>query len=122
MYEALNEFRFAKEPLSTNKIYMGKVYPLQGSEKPSTVFPNQTRKKMAKRTAKRKLLKAKISLNQTIQKILQINRDRKQLPYHKDAPKKQAKLNEELKILNKTAEYQAKLIQKYERFLATATA
>ncbi|MCI5081746.1 MAG: hypothetical protein MRY78_08645 [Saprospiraceae bacterium] len=73
---------------------------------------------MAYRSAKRRLLKAKISLSQTLQKILEINKNRKRLPYIKNAHRKQEHLNEELKVLNKTAEYQAKLIKKYEKLLS----
>jgi uncharacterized protein YutE (UPF0331/DUF86 family) len=81
-------------------------------------FPNQTTNKMAYRAVKRKLLKAKISLSQTLQKILEINKNRKNLTYIKNTHRKQETLNEELKVLNKTAEFQNKLIQKYEKLLS----
>lgn len=81
-------------------------------------IPNQTKNHMLKRSIKRKLIKAKITLNQTIQKILEINRTRKKLPYSNNAHQKQNNLNEELKVLNQIVKHQAKLIQKYEQFLS----
>ncbi|MEN0004895.1 MAG: hypothetical protein AAF798_12150 [Bacteroidota bacterium] len=69
---------------------------------------------MLSRSIKRKLIKAKITLNNAIQHILDINRNRKGLRYLDDADQKQDALNEELKVLNKIVAYQAKLIRKYE--------
>ena len=69
------------------------------------------------RSLKRKLLRAKIALNQTIQNILEINRTRKKLPYLDNYLKKEAALEEELKVLNKIAAQKAKLIRKYESSL-----
>ncbi len=66
------------------------------------------------RSLKRKLLRAKIALNQTLHNILQINRTRKKLPYFDNYLKKEAALEEELKVLNKIAAQKAKLIRKYE--------
>ncbi len=73
---------------------------------------------MVKRSIKRKLVKARIILNQTIQKILEINRNRKRLRYLKNAQLKEADLNQELKILNKIAAQQARLIRHYEDTLS----
>ena len=63
---------------------------------------------------KRRLLRARVTLNQTIQKILEINRKKKTLPYRPNARQEVRKINEELKILNRIAEHQARLIRHYE--------
>ncbi|GJM34114.1 MAG: hypothetical protein DHS20C18_31150 [Saprospiraceae bacterium] len=73
---------------------------------------------MMTRSIKRRLLRARISLNQTIQRILDINRKRKNLSFTKDPIRKNEDLNEELKLLNKLAEQQAKLVRNYENSLA----
>jgi len=70
-----------------------------------------------KRSIKRRLLRAKITLNLTLQKILDINRLRKQLPYLDNPNKAQRELKEELRVLNKIAEKQALLIRHYEESL-----
>ncbi len=72
---------------------------------------------MMKRSIKRKLVKAKVTLNQTVQKILDINHTRKRLPFLDNAVHKEQALNEELKILNKIAAHQARLIRYYESSL-----
>lgn len=71
-------------------------------------------------TMKRRLLRARITLNQTIQKILEINRRKKGLPHVPNAQQEQAVIYEELKVLNKIAEHQAKLIRHYEVTLQAA--
>ena len=73
---------------------------------------------MMKRTLKRRLLRARITLNQTIQKILDINRRRKKLIYYPNPEPRQQELDEELRILNKIVQHQAKLIQHYESSLS----
>ena len=70
------------------------------------------------KSIKRRLLKAKITLNHTIHKILQINHSRKRLPYLEDGRFKERALNEELKVLNKIAAQQARLVRHYEETLA----
>lgn len=75
---------------------------------------------MITRSMKRRLLRARITLNQTIQKILEINRKKKALPYLQNAREEQETMYEELKVLNKIAEHQAKLIKHYEMTLASA--
>lgn len=75
---------------------------------------------MITRSMKRRLLRARITLNQTIQKILDINRKKKGLPYVQNAREEQENMYEELKVLNKIAEHQAKLIKHYEMTLAAA--
>ncbi|MDX1667755.1 MAG: hypothetical protein R3350_11010 [Saprospiraceae bacterium] len=72
---------------------------------------------MTNRTRKRKLLRAKIILNQTLQKILDINHKRKKLKYTSDPQTKNQSLSEELKVLNKVAAQQAKLIERYRSIL-----
>lgn len=74
---------------------------------------------MTKRSMKRKLIRARIALNQTIHKILEINRNRKRLSFYSNPKVKQEDMMEELKVLNKTAEQQAKLVKRYELQLAT---
>lgn len=69
---------------------------------------------MMTRAIKRKLVKAKITLNLTIQKILDINQARKRLAYLQNPAVKERSLSEELKLLNKIAAQQARLIQHYE--------
>jgi len=69
---------------------------------------------MVTKSTKRRLLKAKMILNQTIQKILEINHSRKRLSYFKDTVHREDNLNQELKILNKIAAQQARLIRHYE--------
>jgi len=66
------------------------------------------------RSMKRRLIRAKIKLNQTIQQILEINRKRQKLPYVQNAAQKRTDMEQELKVLNKIAEHQAKLVQHYE--------
>ncbi|HMQ48273.1 MAG TPA: hypothetical protein PKA00_12695 [Saprospiraceae bacterium] len=73
---------------------------------------------MTKRSIKRRLIRAKIALSQTMQKILDINKSRKQLPYAQDKQEKQQELNEELKVLNKMAAYQAQLVRHYQTIIA----
>lgn len=71
-----------------------------------------------KRSIKRKLVRAKVALNTTIGKILDINRRRKRLQALDDPSVKEEELNRELKLLNKIADRQAQLIRKYEDSLA----
>ena len=74
---------------------------------------------MMTRSIKRKLVKAKISLNHTIQRILDINRQRKKLHYLQNPSKKKENLDDELRVLNKLAEHQVGLIKRYEKELST---
>ncbi len=67
-----------------------------------------------KRTTKRKLLKAKLTLQTTLKKILDINKKRKKLSYFKTPPELYNKIKDELRVLNKVAEQQARLIELYE--------
>ncbi len=72
---------------------------------------------MMHRSVKRKLIRARIKLNQTVAQILEINKRRKRLKYLKNAREKRVLLKEELKVLNKTAEHQSRLIRHYENQL-----
>jgi hypothetical protein len=97
----------------------GNIFPLEPTKKHSTtIIPNQKQKGMISRSIKRKLIKAKVTLNQTLQQILDINKTRKGLPDAYYVRYKQHTLNEELKVLNKIVEHQANLIRKYEQSLA----
>lgn len=71
-----------------------------------------------KRSIKRKLVRAKVALNTTIGKILDINRKRKRLQTIEGFAGKEEELSQELKLLNKIADRQAKIIRKYEDSLA----
>jgi len=75
---------------------------------------------MITKSMKRKLLRARVTLNQTIDKILEINRKKKTLPYRPNARQEARKINEELKVLNRIAEHQARLIKHYENTLTTS--
>ena len=67
-----------------------------------------------RRNLKYKYLKTKIALSQTIQQVLDINRKRK---FFREDPQKEMELNEELRILNATAEIQARSLKSYEESL-----
>ena len=60
---------------------------------------------------KYKYLKTKIALSQTIQQLLDINRKRR---FFREDPKRETELNEELKVLNATAEIQARTLKNYQ--------
>ena len=66
------------------------------------------------KAAKSNLDKAKYALQNTLKKILEINKLRKKLSYSKKTPDLYLKMKNELKILNHIAEKQAKLVQIYE--------
>jgi len=73
---------------------------------------------MGTRSMKRRLLKARILLSQTVQKILDINKTRKKFSIHKNTHTTKEDFKEELKVLNRIAEHQAQLIRLYETRLA----
>ncbi len=73
---------------------------------------------MTKRSMKRRLIRARIGLNQTIQKILDVNRNRKRLSYTENPDIREKSLNEELRVLNKVAKQQAMLVEHYESVLS----
>jgi len=72
---------------------------------------------MMTKVVKRRLLRAKIMLRQTVQKILEINRIRKHLSFFSNAQEKAITLQQDLKVLNKIAEQQAVLVRRYEETL-----
>ena len=67
-----------------------------------------------RRNLKYKYLKTKIALSQTVQQLLEINRKRK---FFREDPKRANELNEELRVLNATAEIQARTLKSYEESL-----
>lgn len=69
---------------------------------------------MGKYFIKRKLLRTKILLGQTLQKILDINKKKKKLPYLENRTEIEENLQMELKVLNKIADQQFRLIKHYE--------
>lgn len=66
---------------------------------------------------KQKLSKANKALTKILRRILDINRLKKQLAKSRFYPSKKEEIKEELRILNKVAEQQAKLIALYENEL-----
>lgn len=71
---------------------------------------------------KKKWLETKIALSQTIQNILDLNHKKKYLSFLKKKKAevvvdKEAALEEELRVLNKIAAQQAKMLKKYEAVL-----
>jgi hypothetical protein len=69
---------------------------------------------MLKRSLKRRLLKARITLSDTLQEILELNKKRKRLEDNMRPLPRQDQMTEELKVLNKIAHQQAQLIRYYE--------
>lgn len=74
---------------------------------------------MIKKSMNLRLIRTRIALNQTIKKILDVNRNRKQLSYTDDPVKHEETLNRELRVLNKMAKQQAQLVQHYESVLSS---
>lgn len=75
---------------------------------------------MSQKSIKRRLLRTRISLKQTLRQILNINRKRKVLNTSPEYEQYTAKLQEELRMLNHLAENQASLVRKYEHDLAVS--
>lgn len=73
---------------------------------------------MSSRFIKRRLLRARITLKQTVSKILEINHRRKKLSFRKNPLHEEQMLSEELRVLNKIVEQQAKLVRRYESALS----
>lgn len=74
---------------------------------------------MTSRSLKRRWLRTKMALGQTIERILDINRRRKVLSNVPQYIKSQEDMDQELKILNRIADHQARLLRKYEMDLST---
>ncbi len=66
------------------------------------------------RAIKKKLLKARIALGHTIQKILDISSLKKRLVHLEHSRQKREEIQEELRVLNKLAAHQARLVRHYE--------
>ena len=64
---------------------------------------------------KKKLLRTKYALSDTIQRILEINKKRKNLSFFLNKAKKEKALQSDLELLNKIADKQARLIEQYEQ-------
>jgi hypothetical protein len=73
-----------------------------------------------RRSVKQRLLRTRISLKQTLNRILDINRKRKVLNHLHESDAFTTKLEDELRMLNNLASSQANLVRKYESDLATA--
>ena len=67
-----------------------------------------------------RLFNAKDALTSTIQKMLDLNRQLKSLRKTKEVAEDQA-IKQELKLLNKVADHQAKIVQLYEYRLKKAS-
>lgn len=67
-----------------------------------------------------RLLNAKDALKSTIQKMLDLNRQLKSLRKDQEQLEDQA-IKQELKLLNKVADHQAKIVQLYEYRLKKAS-
>ncbi len=67
-----------------------------------------------------RLFNAKDALKSTIQKMLDLNRQLKSLRRSKELTEDQA-IKQELKLLNKVADHQAKIVQLYEYRLKEAS-
>jgi len=72
---------------------------------------------MKRQLIKRKLLRTRISLEQTLKQILNINRKRRFLSSMPEPDRAQAALEAELRILNQTASNQAQLLKQLEQQL-----
>lgn len=70
-----------------------------------------------KNKAIRRLIKAKNALQTTLSRILDINKQKKTLSDIQTPPELYSKIHNELKLLNKMAEKQAKLVQIFEHKL-----
>lgn len=76
---------------------------------------------MTNRSLKRRWLRTKMALGQTVDKILSINRRRKWLSSSADFANDMEEIDQELKVLNKIADHQARLLKKYETEISTVS-
>ncbi len=72
---------------------------------------------MLKRSLKRRLLKAQITLSGTLQEILELNKRRKSLDANQVTDLNSREMDEDLRVLNKIAHQQALLVRYYENNL-----
>ena len=77
---------------------------------------------MNRRSLKQRLLRTRIALKQTLNRILDINRKRKVLNEFIEFQEQSAQLEDELRVLNQLASNQASLVRKYENDLAVSEA
>lgn len=75
---------------------------------------------MNRRSIKQRLLRTRVSLRQTLSRILDINRKRKVLSHLQESEIYSSKLEDELRMLNNLASSQANLVRKYEKDLSAA--
>lgn len=72
---------------------------------------------------KKRFLRAKYALSQTVAKILEVNSRRKALSFQPENKEDKIKeLNEELSLLNLLAQNQAHLVKRYELVIARQNA
>ncbi len=69
------------------------------------------------RTIIKKMLNAKKALNHTLEKILDINRKRKQFVDLENYRRQALQEDEELRLLNKMAAHHARVVRHYENML-----
>lgn len=97
---------------------------LEKAEKPSLqaalIVLSSNRVLMNQRSLKQRLLRTRIALKQTLNRILDINKKRKVLNALVDYQEHSAKLEDELRVLNQLAFNQASLVRKYEKDLAVS--
>jgi hypothetical protein len=90
---------------------------LVSPEHHTRAYLHQNNPFMASRSLKRKWLKTKIALRNTVQQILSINRKRKHIHFVSDSDDKRKQLEEELRVLNAIADNQARMLRTYEQQL-----
>ncbi|MEL6393302.1 MAG: hypothetical protein AAFY36_04340 [Bacteroidota bacterium] len=71
---------------------------------------------MSRKALKKKWLRTKMALSETMQKILDLNRDRKRM-YDHNICQINRDYDEELRILNATAELQSRVLRVYDEKL-----
>ena len=89
----------------------GQFYPIFLVDSTESIHANLTCIMSTRKQLKYKYLKTKIALSQTIQQLLEINRKRR---FFREDPQRENELNEELKVLNATAEIQARTLRNYQ--------
>lgn len=106
------------ENLVRRKLYLSRLRAHEINVNENSPIPNQPR--MNENSIIQRLISAKDALTSTIQKILDLNRQLKSLRKSKEVSGDQA-IKQELKLLNKVADHQAKIVQLYEYKLKRAS-
>lgn len=106
------------EKISFKKLYLSRFERIEIYVSIFSPIPNHFR--MNEHSIIQRLFNAKDSLTATIQKILDLNRQLKSLRKSKEEVADQA-IKQELKLLNKVADHQAKIVQLYEYRLKRAS-